>query len=90
MTTQETSQTESSSDKTITDDRSHAKTLMLCVAVTLLAACLRFYGLSEWSFANDELATFIESDRLFGTPEDGEFTIYDVLPRLIPNQLCDS
>ena len=85
MTTQEISQTESPSSKAAADDDpSRAKTLMLCVALTLLAGCLRFYGLSEWSFANDELATFIESDRLFGSPEDGEFTIYDVLPRLIP------
>ena len=63
---------------------SRATTIALCLAVTLLAGCLRFYGLGEWSFANDELATFVESDRLFGSPDDGEFTIYDVLPRLIP------
>jgi predicted membrane-bound mannosyltransferase len=85
MTTQEISQTNPAADKASTDDdRSRAKTLMVCGVVTLLAGCLRFYGLGEWSFANDELATFVESDRLFGSPEDGEFTIYDVLPRLIP------
>lgn len=63
---------------------SHAATMALLVVVTVLAGALRFYGLGEWSFANDELATFIEADRLFGSPDDGEFTIYDVLPRLIP------
>lgn len=59
-------------------------TIALCVAVTMLAGGLRFWGLGEWSFANDELATFVESDRLFGSHDDGEITIYDVLPRLIP------
>lgn len=63
---------------------SRMMTIALCVVVTMLAGGLRFWGLGEWSFANDELATFIESDRLFGSPDDGEFTIYDVLPRLIP------
>jgi hypothetical protein len=63
---------------------SRAATIALLIAVTVLAGCLRFWGLGEWSFANDELATFIESDRPFGSPDDEEFTIYDVLPRLIP------
>jgi hypothetical protein len=65
-------------------ETSRAATIAMCIAVTVLAGGLRFWGLGEWSFANDELATFVESDRLFGSPDDGEFTIYDVLPRLIP------
>jgi len=63
---------------------SRVTTIAFCIAITVLAGSLRFWRLGEWSFANDELATFVESDRLFGSHDDGEFTIYDVLPRLIP------
>lgn len=81
----ETSHVASTSPSDNCDENSSRRmTIALCVAVTMLAGGLRFWGLGEWSFANDELATFIESDRLFGSPDDGEFTIYDVLPRLIP------
>ena len=84
MNLEHTHKFESTSSVTDSGRRLRATTITLCIAVTLLAGGLRFYGLGEWSFANDELATFIESDRLFGSPDDGEFTIYDVLPRLIP------
>jgi hypothetical protein len=85
MNTENKHDSESVSPVTGGCHHSRATTIALCLAVALFAGCLRFYGLGDWSFANDELATFVESDRLFGSHDSDETTIYDVLPRLIPS-----
>ena len=54
------------------------------VGVVLLAGGLRFFRLGAWSFTNDESATLVEDQSLFGTndalPSDQTYR----LPRLIP------
>ncbi len=71
-------------DAAPTSAKSRLLVAAVLVGVVLLAGGLRFFRLGEWSFTNDETATFLEDQSLFGTnganPTDQSYR----LPRLIP------
>ncbi len=53
------------------------------IAVTLLAACLRFLRLGDWTFYADEIIGFHEIDQFLGATGDVRGQMYR-LPRLVP------
>ncbi len=59
--------------------------LIGAIVLAVLAGGLRFYGLGQWPFYGDELATFDESDALFhGNIKPGASDQIHRLPRMIP------
>jgi hypothetical protein len=58
--------------------------LLICLALGLLAAGLRFYRLGDWPFHGDELATIDEAQSLMHAVDGPLTNQADRLPRLIP------